>query len=205
MRHFEPYTEFRSRPLRIPLKTSGGDDVSIEIVPGSSFGGDHQTTRLCIRGIEEIFKTRKIKTVLDLGCGSGILGISCAMLGAEGVLAIDIDPVAVEEARKNAEENGLGSRVRVLFGSLDDVREKFDLVLANIVTDELIRMSGKIKSAVDEDGILLVSGISELKKEHAVSGFREIGFSLNREFIDGGWVAIWFNLENERQELGIRE
>lgn len=180
----------------IPLQTSGGEEIFIEIVPGSSFGGDHQTTRLCIRGIEEIFKTRRIKTVLDLGCGSGILGISCAMLGAESVLAVDIDPVAVEEAKQNAEKNGVGTRVRVLYGSLGDVREKFDLVLANIVTDELIRMRGKIKSAVDEDCILLVSGISELKKEHAASGFREIGFSLNREFIDGGWVAIWFNLES---------
>ncbi|MER3447391.1 MAG: hypothetical protein C4291_11385 [Candidatus Dadabacteria bacterium] len=196
MRYFEPYTEFRSRALKVPIKTSRGEYVFIEIMPGSSFGAEHQTTRLCIKGIEEIFKTRKIKTVLDLGCGSGILGISCAMLGAESVLAIDIDPVAIEESKKNVETNRVGSKVQILYGSLDNVREKFDLVLANVITDELLRMRGEIKLAVKEDGILLVSGISELKKEYALSGFREIGFSLKREFTDGGWVAIWFGLKS---------
>ncbi len=198
MRYFEPYTEFRSCPSKIPLKTPRGKEVFVEIGPGSSFGAGHQTTRLCIRGIEEIFKTRRIKTVLDLGCGSGILGISCAMLGAESVLAIDIDPVAIEESKRNVETNGVGSKVQILYGSLDNVREKFDLVLANVITDELLRMRGEIKLAVKEDGILLVSGISELKKEYALSGFREIGFSPKREFTEGGWVAIWFNLESEK-------
>ena len=195
MRYFEPYTEFRSRALNVPVKTPGGEEIFVEITPGSSFGGEHKTTGLCVRGIEEIFKTRKIKTVLDLGCGSGILGISCATLGAENVLAIDIDPLAVDEARKNVKINRLDSKVRVENNSIEDVRGKFDLVVANIIRDELIRMAKEIKSVVEENGILLVSGIFEDRKERAISTFKEIGFSLNREFADGGWVAILFSLE----------
>lgn len=196
MRYFEPYIEFRSRPLKIPLKTSGGQEVSIEIGPGSSFGGEHKTTGLCVRGIEEIFRTRRIKTVLDIGCGSGILGISSAMLGAENVLAIDIDPLAVDEARNNVKINSVDSRVCVTNNSIEDVKGQFELVVANIIRDELIRMAKEIKSVLEENGILLVSGIFENRKERAISRFKEIGFSLNREFMDGGWVAIWFSLES---------
>lgn len=197
MRYFEPYTEFRSRALKVPIKTSEGEEISIEIAAGSSFGGEHQTTKLCIKGIEEVFKTRKIKTVLDLGCGSGLLGISCAMLGAERVLAIDIDPLAVDEARKNVEINRVNSKVRVENNSIEDVRGKFELVVANIIRDELIRMAKEIKSVVEENGILLVSGIFENRKERAISRFKEIGFSPNREFADGGWVAILFSLKDK--------
>jgi ribosomal protein L11 methyltransferase len=196
MRYFEPYIEFRSRPLKIPLKNSGGQEVSIEIGPGSSFGGEHKTTGLCVRGIEEIFRTRRIKTVLDIGCGSGILGISSAMLGAENVLAIDIDPLAVDEARNNVKINSVDSKVCVTNYSIEDVRGKFELVVANIIRDELIRMAKEIKSVVEDNGILLVSGIFENRKERAILRFKEIGFSLNREFVDGGWVAIWFSLES---------
>ena len=170
--------------------------MSIEIGPGSSFGGEHKTTGLCVRGIEEIFTTKRVKTVLDIGCGSGILGICAAMLGAESVLAIDIDPLAVDEAQKNVEINRVDSKVRVANNSIEDVRGKFELVVANLVRDELIRMAKEIKSVMEENGILLVSGIFEDRKERAISRFKEIGFSLNREFSEGGWVAIWFNLEN---------
>jgi ribosomal protein L11 methyltransferase len=197
VKYFEPYTEFRTYVSRIPLKAPGGEKIFIEIEPGSSFGSGHETTRLCIKGIEEIFKLRKIKTALDLGCGSGILGISVAMLGAEGVLGIDIDPIAVEEARKNTERNGVSSKVRIFYGPLDDIQGRFDLIVTNIVTDELLRMKEEIKSVMEKDAILLISGVSELKKDVAISGFKEVGLSLNREFADSGWVAIWFSSESK--------
>jgi len=192
--NFEPYIEFRTSALKIPIKTPIGEQIFIEINPGTSFGSTHQTTRLCIEAVEEIFKTKSIRNVLDFGCGSGILGISAAALGAETVLAIDIDPIAVDESIKNVERNALSSKIRVLQGSLERVEGKFELVIANIVTDELVRIVEGIKSLLREGGILLLSGISELKKEKAVSGFTEAGFSLKKEFIESGWVAIWFSL-----------
>ncbi|HSE83844.1 MAG TPA: 50S ribosomal protein L11 methyltransferase [Thermodesulfobacteriota bacterium] len=193
MKYYEPYTEFRTHPSKVSLKNSKGKEIYIEIGPGISFGAGHHTTRLCIRGFEEIFKFRRIGTVLDLGCGSGVLGISAAALGAERVLAVDIDPVAVEEAIENVNSNGMGSIVQVLHGSSEDAQGRFDLVVANIVTNELILLREKIKAKVEEDGVLLVSGIYEYKKELAVSKFGEIGFSLAGEFSDGGWIALWFN------------
>ena len=192
--YFEPYTEYRSHISKISLISPSGEEILIEIGPGVSFGAEHMTTRLCLRGIEEIFKIKKIKTVLDLGCGSGILGISAKALGAEDVVLIDIDPLAVEEARKNALRNGVDSRVVILNGSLETIRRKFELVIANIVTDELLRMREGIKSLIDNGGLLLVSGISELKKDKALSGLTDIGFCFNKEFIEGGWVAMLLSL-----------
>ena len=192
--YFEPYTEYRSHVSRISLRTPDGEEIYIEIGPGASFGAEHMTTRLCLSGIEEIFKIKKIKTVLDLGCGSGILGISAKALGAENVCLIDIDPLAVEEAKRNALRNGVDSRVVIFNGSLETIRRKFELVIANIVTDELLRMGEGIKSLIDNEGLLLLSGISELKKERALKGFTDIGFSLKREFVEGGWVAMLLSL-----------
>jgi len=192
--YFEPYTEYRSHVSKISLRTADGEEVYIEIGPGASFGAEHMTTRLCLRGIEEIFKINKIKTVLDLGCGSGILGIAAKALGAENVFLIDIDPLAVEEAKGNALRNGVDSSVLIFYGSLENIKRKFELVIANIVTGELLRMGEGIKSLFDNEGFLLVSGISELKKDEALSGLIDIGFSFNKEFIEGGWVAMLLNI-----------
>ncbi|MGH7890083.1 MAG: 50S ribosomal protein L11 methyltransferase [Thermodesulfobacteriota bacterium] len=192
---FEPYVEFRTRVIKIPLRNRIGEQTFIEIGSGSSFGGGHETTRLCIRALEEILKTKTVRNVLDFGCGSGILGISAATLGADSVCAIDIDPVAVMEATENVARNKVESKVDVYHGSLEEVVGKFELVVANIVTDELLRMINGIKCLLERGGMLVVSGISELKKDMAISGFREAGFSLEKEFIESGWVAIWFNLK----------
>jgi ribosomal protein L11 methyltransferase len=175
---------------RIALKAPDGEEIHIVIGPGSSFGAGHMTTRLSLKGIEEIFRRKRVKNVLDIGCGSGILGISAKALGTEYVLAIDVDPLAVEEARANALRNGIYSNFIIICGSLEDIQGKFDLVIANIVTDELLRMSQDIKSLIDKEGFFLVSGISELKKERALKGFIDIGLTVERAFVEGGWVAM---------------
>jgi ribosomal protein L11 methyltransferase len=192
MAYSEPYIEYRTSLSRIPLRAPAGEEKFIEIAQGTSFGSDHKTTRLCLKAIEEIFRAEKIEKVLDFGCGSGILAISAAVLGADSILAIDIDPIAVDEAMENVERNGVVSKVCVLRASLEEVKERYDLVVANIVTDELLRMAEGIKMVMDENGFLVVSGISELKKERAISGFKEAGFGLIREFPEDGWVAMWF-------------
>lgn len=192
---FEPYVEFRTRAIKIPLKTPIGEQIFIEIGAGSSFGGAHQTTRLCIKALEETFRTRTIRNVLDFGCGSGILGISAAALGADSVFAIDIDPVAVREAIENVARNKVEFKVNVYHGSLEKVVGKFELVIANIVTNELLRITDEIRCLLEEGAILVVSGISELKRENAAAGFANAGFRLNREFVEGGWVAMRFELE----------
>ncbi|HWP91645.1 MAG TPA: 50S ribosomal protein L11 methyltransferase [Thermodesulfobacteriota bacterium] len=196
MAYPEPYIEYRTSPSRILLRFPEGEERFIEIAPGTSFGSNHNTTRLCLRAIEEVLKAGKMEKVLDLGCGSGILAISAAALGADSVLAMDIDPIAVEEAIKNVERNGVSTKVRVLRASLEGAKERYDLVMANIVTDELLRLAEGIKKVMKENGVLVVSGISELKREKAISGFKEAGFGLIREFTEDGWVAIWFELSS---------
>jgi ribosomal protein L11 methyltransferase len=195
MRSYKPYVEFRLTQSRIGLKTPDGENRIIEISPGSSFGAEHPTTRLCIMGLEEIFKKRTVKTVLDFGCGSGVLGICAASLGAESVLAVDIDPMAVKEAEVNFEKNKLNSIGHVQYGSREDVGGRFELILANIVTDDLLPLVDWFKSKLTDDGILLVSGIYEMKKEALVSAYTKAGFKVNNEYCESGWVAIWFDTE----------
>lgn len=192
MKSYKPYVEFRLTESRIGLKSPNGDDKVIEITPGSSFGAEHPTTRLCIRGVEAIFKKRIVKTVLDFGCGSGVLGICAGSLGAESVLAVDIDPVAVKEAEVNFLRNKLNSVGRVRYGSKEDIRGSFELIIANIVTDDLLALVDWFRSRLTGDGILLVSGIYEMKEETLVAAYAKAGFRVHDEYRESGWVAVWF-------------
>lgn len=193
MKSFKPYVEFRLTESRIRLRTPHGENEIVEISPGSSFGAEHPTTRLCIMALEEIFNKRAVKTVLDFGCGSGVLGICAASLGAESVLAVDIDPTAVKEAQMNYQKNNLNSMGHVQYGSTEDVLGIFELIIANIVTDDLLTLVDWFKSKLKEDGILLVSGIYEMKKEALVADYTRAGFCVNSEYHESGWVAIWFD------------
>ena len=198
MKSYRPYVEFRLTESRIGLKSPNGEDKVVEISPGSSFGAEHPTTRLCIKGLEEIFRQRTVKTVLDFGCGSGVLGICAGSLGAESVLAVDIDPAAVKEAEVNFLKNKLNSVGRVQHGSKEDVRGSFELIIANIVTDDLLALVDWFKSMLAGDGILLVSGIYEMKEETLVGAYAKAGFRVIDEYRESGWVAIWF----ETQKVG---
>jgi ribosomal protein L11 methyltransferase len=195
MKSYKPYVEFRLTESRIGLKSPNGEDRVIEISPGSSFGAEHPTTRLCIKGLEAIFKKRTVNTVLDFGCGSGVLGICAGSLGAESVLAVDIDPVAVKEAEVNFLKNKLNSIGRVQYGSKDDIRGSFELIIANIVTDDLLALVDWFKSMLKGDGVLLVSGIYEMKEETLVAAYAKAGFRVNNEYRESGWVAIWFETQ----------
>ncbi len=193
MRSYKPYVEFRLTGSRIGLRTPKGENTTIEISPGTSFGAEHPTTRLCLMALEAIFKVKKVKTVLDFGCGSGVLGICAAALGADSVLAVDIDPTAVKEAEMNYQKNNLNSVGHVQYGSSEDVLGVFNLIIANIVTDDLLTLVDWFKSKLKEDGILLVSGIYEMKKQALVADYAKAGFCVNSEYGESGWVAIWFD------------
>lgn len=195
MKSYKPYVEFRLTESRIGLETPNGEDRVIEISPGSSFGAEHPTTKLCIKGLEAIFKKRAVKTVLDFGCGSGVLGICAGSLGAESVLALDIDPVAVKEAEANFLKNKLDSIGRVQYGSKEDVLGSFDLIIANIVTDDLLALVDWFKSKLTGDGVLLVSGIYEMKEKTLVAAYAKAGFRVSDQYRESGWVAIWFETQ----------
>jgi len=168
-------------------------DVVLALDPGMAFGtGLHPTTRLCLAAIESWADEGLIPgaRVLDVGCGSGILAICAAKLGAADVLAIDTDPLAIDATVANARRNRLTRHIRAERGSLPVAGPPFDLVVANLIASLLVAMASQLAAAVRVGGRLLASGIfidreAEVSEALAAAGFRSVGRSVETE-----WVAI---------------
>lgn len=145
-------------------------DVVLRLDPGMAFGtGCHATTRLCLEALAAVFDHAPIpKTVLDVGTGSGILAMAAAGLGAAEVLATDIDAAACEIARRNIDLNRLSSRIAVRCQILEKVAGRFDVIVANILAEELVRLAPHFLRLLSNQGRLILSGILE-EKEALVS------------------------------------
>ena len=166
--------------------------------PGLTFGtGSHASTQLCLMGLEEY--TVPGKPVLDLGCGSGILSIAALSLGASHAAAVDIDPKAVDVAYENAAFNGIGrDRYRVLAGNvLDDgdlvadlAKEKYALVLANIVADVIIPLSATAGAFLDEGAVFLCSGIIDTRADEVAAALEKNGLHVFKRREQKGWVSL---------------
>lgn len=150
-----------------------GDEVVIVLDPGMAFGtGTHGTTRLCLEALVSLFETAAPpRRVLDVGTGSGILALAAAALGAERVLACDIEAEACRIAAENARNNGLAERVEVTGAPLQDLEGDFDLVLANILAEENIRLADPLVSRVRPGGSLVLSGILREKEALVAAAF----------------------------------
>jgi ribosomal protein L11 methyltransferase len=167
------------------------DDLVIVLDPGQAFGtGDHPTTRLCLELLEETELARK--AVADLGCGSGILSIAAMKLGAESVDAVDIDPLSVESTRANAALNEVHVHVAAGDGLHIFERTEWDLVVSNIISATLIRMSGSIADAVAEGGTWIASGIIRGNWNEVLSAAERAGFRLDKLAEEDEWVAARF-------------
>ncbi|MBR6102802.1 MAG: 50S ribosomal protein L11 methyltransferase [Ruminococcus sp.] len=171
----------------------------LEIDPASSFGtGQHNTTQLCLELIEKHLK--KGDTLLDLGCGSGILSIAAILLGASTIKAVDIDDNSVRIARENAEKNHISSDIYSAYcGNIIDDRNLvrqlgtgYQVVCANIVADVLIAMSGKFKGFLAPGGTLIVSGIIDSRKDEVLDVIASLGFELLEIREKEDWVAAAF-------------
>ena len=170
-------------------------DIVLTVDPGQAFGtGTHETTRMCLRFIEDAFtnKASAPRSVLDIGTGTGILGIAAAKLGAELVLGIDTDPVAVEVAEKNARLNGVASAFRSEGTILEEIHGQFDLVFGNLIAEILIDLAELIIARCAPGGAMVVSGILKEKSGLVVEEFSAHGASLAGEAFDGEWAALLF-------------
>ena len=166
--------------------------------PGLTFGtGGHPTTQLCLELLEEAVKPGG--SVLDLGCGSGILAIAALRLGAERAIGVDVDPKAVDAAYENAALNGIGiDRLTVLAGNVlsDHMlsvrlgRGQNNVVLANIVADVIIPLSAKAGEFMTGDGAFLASGIIEGRQNEAAAALEANGFAVTKHLERGGWHAF---------------
>ena len=172
--------------------------TALYLNPGLTFGtGNHASTRLCLEWVEEF--VRPGGTVLDLGCGSGILSVAGLLLGAESALGVDIDPKAVDVAYENAALNGLGrDRCTFLAGdiltdrSLKETlaRDRWDLVLANIVADVIIPLSAQVPNLLAQDGVFLCSGIIDTRAHEVEAALAKNGLKVVRRREKNGWVAL---------------
>jgi ribosomal protein L11 methyltransferase len=144
----------------------------IELDPGMAFGtGTHGTTRLCLEALADEFQAKTPLRVLDVGTGSGILAMAAAALGAAEVLACDIDAQACRTATENVRRNGLQARVTITDRPLEQLPGGFEVVLANILAEENIRLAAPLVARVAAGGALILSGILQEKEEAVVSAF----------------------------------
>jgi ribosomal protein L11 methyltransferase len=165
------------------------EDIILEIDPGMAFGtGTHPTTALCIRMIQTLLKPGD--AFLDVGTGSGILMIAAAKLGAGTVCGVDNDDVAVTVAENNLLANHIDS-YRLSTGNLvDDVRQTFNMVAANILAEVILVLLPDVTAVLKENGLLVCSGIITANKEIVLSGLKENGFAVVEVIEKEGWVAI---------------
>lgn len=165
-------------------------DLIIELDPGMAFGtGTHETTSMCIRELEKY--VNKDSKVFDIGCGSGILAIAAAKLGAKEVVAVDLDEVAVKVAKENVLENKVEKSVSVMHGNLTDViKDKADVIVANIIADIIKILAKEVQNFMKEDAIFISSGIILDKVEEVKESLIENGFEIVEVQKLGEWSAI---------------
>lgn len=177
------------------------DDCVLFLDPGMAFGtGLHPTTQLCIHTLERVIQPaeagRPGQQVLDLGCGSGILSIAAAKLGAARVVALDTDAVAVGVARENVDRNGVADVVHVAEGSLPlsptlpAAPHAFDVVVANIIANVLVELADELASVLAAEGTLISSGILHEREEEVALAFAAAGLHLHERHREGDWVAL---------------
>lgn len=167
------------RPAWVHPEPLAPDDVEIVMEPGHAFGsGSHATTRLCLAALEAV--VRPGHRVLDVGCGTGVLGVAAALLGASHVDAIDIDPEAVRVTRELAERNGVDDVVRASGTPLEQLAGTYDAVVANLLVPIIEREAGHLERLVAPGGALVVSGVLANQRDAvlgALTGLQVEGFS----------------------------
>ena len=166
-----------------------GERKIINIDPGLAFGtGNHETTRLCLAQLERY--VTESSTLLDVGCGSGILSIAGVLLGAERAFGVDIDPTAVRTAKENAELNNVSDKCTFVAGNLTDkVEGTYDVVAANIVADAIIMLSKDVRKFMNENSVYIMSGIIESRLDDVLGAIEE-NFEIKETLTDSGWVCL---------------
>ena len=172
-------------------------DIVIDILKGASFGfGDHPTTRLAIQGIEAallenhgILKADNSRA-LDIGTGSGVLAIAAVLMGIKRAVGIDIDPCARDEAQKNIKLNGLEHRIKILDTSVEDIKETYSLITANLRYPTLKRLCPHMAGITQKKGAVVVSGIKSDEVEDLLDNFTQNGFQCTWKAVEKGWAGL---------------
>ena len=180
------------------VKTEDSDKMVIHIDPGTAFGtGMHETTQLCIRALRKY--TKKDALVLDVGCGSGILGMLALKFGAGHSVGTDLDPCAIDATHENMEVNGIDKdQYEVMIGNIIDDKavqdqvgyEKYDIVAANILADVLVPLMPVIVHQMKPGAVYITSGIIDDKEEVVVEAVKAAGLTVLEVNYQGEWVSV---------------
>lgn len=184
-------TEVSNRLAVVPnWESYTGDKTPIRLDPGMAFGtGTHESTLLCLYELDDLIKGGE--TVLDVGTGSGILGVASVLLGAESALGIDIDPVAVSAANSNAALNKVQDRFTARQGDLTtDIHGGYDIIVANIIADVVIELTPDVPALLNPGGIFLTSGIIDFRAGDVEKALEAAGFIDITQRHENDWVSI---------------
>ena len=175
-------------PEWIDYKPEKGEKILL-IGSNMAFGtGEHETTSMCVEFLQDY--VQKSDTVIDVGCGSGILGIAAAKLGAKKVIMTDIDECAIEASEQNMKLNGVTNAGVYLKNLLDDNTVKGDVIVANIMAEVLIGFAAGLKNNLNAGGTVILSGILTDRLDKVVAAYKAQGFTLLKTKIKGEWTAV---------------
>lgn len=180
------------------VKPEDEDKMIIHIDPGTAFGtGMHETTQLCIRQLKK--HVTKETRILDVGCGSGILGMLALKFGAAYSVGTDLDPCAIDATYENMEVNGITrDQYEVMIGNIIDDKEvqdkvgydKYDIVVANILADVLVPLTPVILNQLKKGGVYITSGIIDDKEDTVVEAVKAAGMEVLEVTYQGEWVSV---------------
>jgi len=197
-KYFKPLRVTRSiviKPTWERYQATSRDTV-IDIDPGMAFGtGQHPSTWMCLEAMEEILlKDRSFREwrVLDVGTGTGILGIAAAKLGAKSVMCVDIDPQAVEIAHQNVAVNRVGDRVVIVNSDVVKIKGTFELIAANLTADALVKIKSHLVKMMEPGGYLIISGIIEQNRKDIEKAFLKDKLTTHRAITDKEWLSYVF-------------
>ena len=180
----------------------GGHDIIIEMDPGMAFGtGQHPSTRMCLQAMEDLIlqdRTARSWRVMDVGTGTGILGIAAAKLGAGKVVCVDIDKQAVDIAGENVRMNGVEDNVEVVHRDVETIHDTFDLIVANLTAKMLIKLRPHIISLLRKGGVIVMSGIIEQNREDIEHNFFAEPFVVLRTITEKEWLCYVLTKEGYR-------
>ena len=190
-KHFRPIhlNKIVVVPEWIVYEKQAGEEVVL-LDSNMAFGtGEHETTSMCVELLQEYLKAGD--TCIDVGCGSGILGISAAKLGAGYCYLSDLDPIAVESATHNAKRNGVADKVSVVGANLlDGAKVQAEVTLANITAEVLILLAPTVINHVKQNGVLILSGIIKERLQAVKENYERVGFEVVKEREKGSWLAL---------------
>ena len=177
-----------------PWEKSGKNRIPLIIDPGMAFGtGHHETTKSCLQLIERFSKTSPKDRFLDVGTGTGILAIAASRLGFKVVVGVDIDPLATDAAKRNAELNSLPN-VEVLEGTIAGVQGAFDMIAANLMSEVLVSIATEIAARLNYTGIAILSGMLKGQEDDVLHAMKRSGLNTIETLVDGRWVSIVLTL-----------